>query len=126
MIGFTGQRGVQLFYMISAFTLYLSLDGRRTEQHPWTNYFLRRFFRIAPLFYLVIVANVLLRYIAPAFSAFGTNGYGNVALSFLFLNGTGRLQFKMWSREDGRLRLRLRSISFFRCSIPISGPSREL
>jgi peptidoglycan/LPS O-acetylase OafA/YrhL len=88
MIGFTGQRGVQLFYMISAFTLYLSLDGGRREQHPWTNYFIRRFFRIAPLFYLVIAADVLLRYIAPAFSALSTNGFGNVALSFLFLNGT--------------------------------------
>jgi peptidoglycan/LPS O-acetylase OafA/YrhL len=57
LAGTTGQRGVQLFYCLSAFTLCYSLDRRNDGPG---NYFWRRFFRIAPLFYLAILANVLL------------------------------------------------------------------
>lgn len=50
-----GARGVQLFYVASAFTLFLSLAGRRTlEARPWLNFYIRRFFRIAPMYYLAI------------------------------------------------------------------------
>jgi hypothetical protein len=42
MVGLTGQRGVQLFYMVSAFTLFMSLDSRHTEQFQWSNFFIRR------------------------------------------------------------------------------------
>lgn len=53
--GFGGS-GVTLFFVVSAFTLSLSMDSRkRDESTPIVNYFLRRFFRIAPLFYLWIV-----------------------------------------------------------------------
>jgi peptidoglycan/LPS O-acetylase OafA/YrhL len=49
-------RGVQLFYVVSAFTLCLTLNKRKhTERHPIRNFYLRRFFRIAPLFYLAIL-----------------------------------------------------------------------
>lgn len=51
-----GQRGVQLFYIASAFTLFYSFNYRRKEEkHPNRNFFIRRFFRIAPLYYLAIV-----------------------------------------------------------------------
>ncbi len=86
-IGFTGQRGVQLFYMVSAFTLCLSLDGERREEYPILNYFIRRFFRIAPLFYLAIVANVLLKQVAPTYSSLSGRGWSDVLLGFLFMNG---------------------------------------
>jgi peptidoglycan/LPS O-acetylase OafA/YrhL len=50
-----GQRGVQLFFVASALTLFLSLQNRaKQEARPIRNYFIRRFFRIAPLFYLAI------------------------------------------------------------------------
>jgi len=87
LIGFTGQRGVQLFYMISAFTISLSLDGERREHYPLSNYFLRRFFRIAPLFYIVIVCNLLLKLVAPEYSSLRQLGYWDVTSGFLFLNG---------------------------------------
>lgn len=77
---FTGQRGVQLFYMVSAFTLFLTLDSGRREGHPWSNFFIRRFFRIAPLFYLAIVANLLL-------NGRGEMSIEDVVLGFLFLHG---------------------------------------
>lgn len=46
--------GVMLFFMISALTLFLSLDKKgKEEKYPIKNFFVRRFFRIAPLFYIV-------------------------------------------------------------------------
>ncbi|WP_022821894.1 acyltransferase family protein [Hymenobacter norwichensis] len=51
-----GARGVQLFFVASALTLYLSMSNRRGEEkNPKINFFLRRFFRIAPLYYLGIL-----------------------------------------------------------------------
>ena len=48
-----GKYGVQLFFLASAFTLFLSLD-RRTEKNS-RNFFIRRFFRIAPMYYMGIL-----------------------------------------------------------------------
>jgi peptidoglycan/LPS O-acetylase OafA/YrhL len=50
-----GARGVQLFYLASAFTLFLSFHNRKkNERFPMKNFFIRRFFRIAPMYYLGI------------------------------------------------------------------------
>lgn len=49
-----GVRGVQLFFVASAFTLLWSFNKRKHERNPYRNYFLRRFFRIAPFYYLAI------------------------------------------------------------------------
>jgi peptidoglycan/LPS O-acetylase OafA/YrhL len=57
--GFGGS-GVTLFFVVSAFTLCLSTDSRkRDESTPLLNYFIRRFFRIAPLFYVWIIAYIV-------------------------------------------------------------------
>ncbi len=51
-----GKYGVQLFYVISAFTLFLSLDNRKQrEPRPYLGFLLRRYFRIAPMFYCAVV-----------------------------------------------------------------------
>lgn len=51
-----GARGVQLFYVLSALTLFLSMGSRAAqERRPTLNFFLRRFFRIAPLFYCAML-----------------------------------------------------------------------
>ncbi|AHM60281.1 cellulose-binding, family II [Flammeovirgaceae bacterium 311] len=48
-----GARGIQLFYLASAFTLFLSFKYRLAkEEFPVRNFFIRRFFRIAPLYYM--------------------------------------------------------------------------
>ena len=51
-IGIQGARGVQLFFIVSAFTLFYSLS-RKYETHSIEikDFFVRRFFRIAPAFY---------------------------------------------------------------------------
>jgi len=52
-----GQNGVQLFYLVSAFTLFLSMENRiNKEFNPIKNFFIRRFFRIAPMYYIAIAA----------------------------------------------------------------------
>lgn len=51
-----GGYGVQLFYVMSALTLYMSMNKRNAlEKSPTINFFIRRFFRIAPLFYLMVI-----------------------------------------------------------------------
>ncbi|MCV2368884.1 acyltransferase family protein [Roseateles oligotrophus] len=50
-----GQMGVQLFFVASAYTLCLSWQQRRgNERRPLLSFLLRRFFRIAPLYWFAI------------------------------------------------------------------------
>lgn len=49
-----GAYGVQLFFILSAFTLYLSMEKRGQLGDSNLNFFIRRYFRIAPLFYLAL------------------------------------------------------------------------
>jgi peptidoglycan/LPS O-acetylase OafA/YrhL len=51
-----GAGGVPLFFILSAFTLFMSFERRSSNEiNPVRNFFIRRFFRIAPLFYLLIL-----------------------------------------------------------------------
>ncbi len=72
MLTSEGARGVQLFYMLSALTLFLSLDlsSYIGERRQVIIYLLRRFFRIAPLFYFIILIYVLLYLLSLHFSYF--------------------------------------------------------
>lgn len=76
----TGQRGVALFFIVSAFTLFLSHDNRKDETTPTLNFFIRRFFRLAPMMYIgMTVTYLFLR------QYMGT-GLG-IAASALFVGG---------------------------------------
>ncbi len=56
----SGSYGVQLFFIVSALTLFMSMKERSVnEKYPVLNFFIRRFFRIAPLFYIAIVYYLL-------------------------------------------------------------------
>jgi len=51
-----GRFGVQLFYIVSCLTLLMSLESRsRREPRPIAAFFIRRLFRIAPMFWLAII-----------------------------------------------------------------------
>jgi peptidoglycan/LPS O-acetylase OafA/YrhL len=54
-----GQMGVQLFFIASAYTLCLSWQqrqqGQQAESRPLLSFLLRRFFRIAPLYWFAIL-----------------------------------------------------------------------
>ncbi len=75
----SGACGVQLFYLVSAFTLFRSMDQKRHVPTPNLDFFLRRFFRVVPLYYFVLL------YIALTSSA--QFSAGNWISHFLFING---------------------------------------
>lgn len=85
-----GRMGVHLFYFASAFTIFLSYTNRvNKELHPVKNFFVRRFFRIAPLYYLAIIyylwqdgtgANFWTGNVEPVTAP-------NIISNFLFLHG---------------------------------------
>lgn len=52
---YNGRIGVQLFFILSSFTLMFSFDRRIGEKNGTSNFYIRRFFRIAPMYYLAIV-----------------------------------------------------------------------
>lgn len=83
-----GARGVQLFFVASAFTLFLSMSSRkRTENKPNRNFFIRRFFRIAPLFYLSILFWLLKDGFAPRFWAPDGVNLSHVIATLTFTHG---------------------------------------
>lgn len=59
MIAQNGGMGVTLFFVVSAFSLFYTMPLRLREPKPWLSFFLHRFFRIAPLFYLWIVLTLV-------------------------------------------------------------------
>lgn len=83
-----GARGVQLFFIISAFTLFLSMEKRSIqESHCWKKYFIRRFFRIAPLFYLALIAYTLINGFGSRYFAPDGIAWWFFPLTISFLNG---------------------------------------
>lgn len=64
-----GQTGVFLFFLASAFTLSNSASLRADESHPVRNFFIRRYFRIAPLYYLGIAFYACLTMLFPKYTA---------------------------------------------------------
>ena len=85
--GFGGY-GVQLFFVASAFTLFTSLSRRsQAEVRPILNYFLRRFFRIAPLFWLAIVFYVWWYGRGPHYWSPHGLGWRHVLSTVFFVHG---------------------------------------
>lgn len=82
-----GDKGVQLFYLLSAFTLFLSYQQRsRTDDRPILFFWIRRFFRIAPLFYAVLIVNLFWRGMGPRTWAPDGIGWDDIGLAITFLN----------------------------------------
>ena len=75
-----GDKGVTLFFLMSAFTLCLSFNNKmETERHPVRNYFIRRIFRIVPLYYFILLLILLINVNSPSISS--------IIANFLFLHG---------------------------------------
>jgi len=87
MVKEQGARGVQLFYIASALTIFLSMRGRAGEDDATRKFFIRRFFRIAPLFYLAMIAYLIGYGFGPRAGApYGLNGW-HILWTATFLNG---------------------------------------
>ncbi|MFO1127472.1 MAG: acyltransferase [Rhodospirillales bacterium] len=54
-----GGSGVTLFFVISAFSLSLTMPNHIASGRPLISFYVHRFFRIAPLFYALIIFSVL-------------------------------------------------------------------
>lgn len=77
-----GWYGVQLFFIASALTLLLSWhDRKNTDKHIYINFFIRRFFRIFPMYFVAFVIYFLLY---PPQSSFS---WAEIVTTFTFLNG---------------------------------------
>jgi len=81
-IGAFGWYGVQLFFVASALTLMLSWHRQQSAlPEKLSSFFVRRFFRIAPMYYLAAIVYVFLR---PPESGLDL---GQFFLTLAFLNG---------------------------------------
>lgn len=83
-----GAGGVQLFYVASALTLCFSWWARsKAESSPVRNFYIRRFFRIAPIFYLAIPVYLLINGFGKSYWAPNGIEWWFVVLTFAFLHG---------------------------------------
>ncbi len=83
-----GRFGVQLFYIASALTLCLSWEARKNNEiSPLRNFFIRRFFRIAPMFYLAIFFYALLYGFSPRYWAPNGIEWWFIPLTMFFSHG---------------------------------------
>jgi peptidoglycan/LPS O-acetylase OafA/YrhL len=87
-----GQMGVQLFFVASAYTLCRSWSERRNESRKLLKFWIRRYFRIAPMYYIGVLLFLLIS-IADNYRRFGIVGpeeqytTANILANVLFLHG---------------------------------------
>jgi len=75
--GIVGASGVELFFTLSAFLLTALMPSNEAKARPLLSFYLKRFFRIAPLFYVLIIFWAGYRYLKggpfiPDFMAIAT------------------------------------------------------
>ena len=81
-----GNMGVQLFFLVSAVTMCHMWQQRHDEAARTSKFYIRRFFRIAPLFWCAIVFYTCLWHLSP--DRRGLNGISlqDIVLTALFLH----------------------------------------
>jgi peptidoglycan/LPS O-acetylase OafA/YrhL len=79
-----GARGVQLFFVASAMTLGMSWQARHDGIAP---FYIRRFFRIAPMYYLSIPLFLWVRGFGPSIYAPDGISWRHVAMAATFTHG---------------------------------------
>ena len=66
----TCRYGVQLFFVVSAFTIFLTLDrARERGSTDWTGFFIHRFFRVLPMFWVGLALYAFVPGRDPEFAA---------------------------------------------------------
>jgi exopolysaccharide production protein ExoZ len=82
-----GKLGVQLFFFISALTMCHMWEQRSDENHRTAKFYIRRFMRIAPLFWLAVVFYIAVNGMGPSFWAHDGMTSLDIGLTMLFLHG---------------------------------------
>jgi len=80
-----GKLGVQLFFILSAYTLCMSVSRRKEESNSLLFFYIRRFFRVAPLYYVGIALYGLCNLVIGA----DTNYFSlkNILANVFFVHG---------------------------------------
>jgi exopolysaccharide production protein ExoZ len=82
-----GERGVQLFFIVSAISLLLALSTKPETDRSNVAFFIRRFFRVAPMFYCALAVSLYLSGLAPRlYAPSGVEPY-TVLFTALFAHG---------------------------------------
>jgi exopolysaccharide production protein ExoZ len=81
-----GNIGVQLFFLISAVTMCHMWQQRRDESARAQKFYIRRFFRIAPLFWFAIIFYTYLWHMAPDRHGLSGITLFDITLTALFLH----------------------------------------
>jgi peptidoglycan/LPS O-acetylase OafA/YrhL len=83
-----GAYGVQLFFVVSAFTLFLSMQAKHDrETRPVLFFLIRRYFRIAPAFYLAALFYLIKDGLGPTpFAPDGIHAW-QILTTLAFVNG---------------------------------------
>ena len=82
-----GDTGVTLFFIISAFTLAYSMDERKFEPRATLKFYLRRIFRILPLFYSLLIFTLIRDFASYHISHPISEVILNVSFTFNFIPG---------------------------------------
>jgi peptidoglycan/LPS O-acetylase OafA/YrhL len=86
-----GQMGVQLFFVASAYTLCFSRIRRAEEKQPLISFWIRRFFRIAPLYYVAAIAYFLaesnMHILALIKMPYSLYNFETITANILFIHG---------------------------------------
>ncbi|MDD5389302.1 MAG: acyltransferase [Gallionellaceae bacterium] len=87
-----GQFGVQLFFVASALTLCMSYEQRLNDKHRLVSFFLRRWFRIAPLYFIGILLYFLISayrelYLGLFYDFFQNYSLFNILSNIFLLHG---------------------------------------
>ena len=82
-----GNQGVQLFFLISAITMCFMWQQRSTETQRSLKFYIRRFFRIAPLFWVAILFYMLWESTHEFPRPADILGWKQVVLTTFFLHG---------------------------------------
>ena len=80
--GIQGSRGVQLFFIVSAFTLFYSLEKYSADRRfSIPDFYIKRFFRIAPMFYFALIFYMLFDLMSDAIGIYSS--YPDVSIQLL-------------------------------------------
>jgi peptidoglycan/LPS O-acetylase OafA/YrhL len=93
-----GGSGVILFFVISAFCLCLTMPARDVGAADVTDFYAKRFFRIAPLFYAVVAMTCLRNYLVRDIVPPGGDVLANATFTFNLVPGMqDSLVFAGWT-----------------------------
>lgn len=78
-----GQMGVQLFFVLSSITLCFSFNNKEVKKNNLIHFYIKRFFRIAPLYYLGIILYFVVAILNKTIDVFF---FKSVIVNIFFIN----------------------------------------